>query len=71
MPGMQGWTLASQLRALRPAVGVVFMSGYTENAMVQNAQAEHGAVFVAKPFTSATLGGGIRRAIAISSRRPG
>jgi len=52
MPGgMTGDELAAILKQLRPAMKVVLMSGYHENA----AAAETGWPFIPKPFQSATL----------------
>ena len=40
MPGMNGHELAQQLLKLRPSVKVVYMSGYTENAIGRGTQLE-------------------------------
>jgi len=53
MPGASGPELTRQLVERRPALKVVYMSGYTEEAIVQ-----HGVpriAFLHKPFTSDTL----------------
>jgi CheY-like chemotaxis protein len=51
MPGMNGSELATKIRAERPAMPIVLMSGYTEHA-VDRAE---GTAFVAKPFDPAVL----------------
>jgi PAS domain S-box-containing protein len=48
MPGMQGPELASHVRALRPEIRVVFVSGYSEHP-VEN-ELREGDAFLAKPF---------------------
>ena len=40
----------------RPALKVIYMSGYTEDAIVQHGVLEPGIAFLNKPFTSQTLG---------------
>lgn len=51
MPGgVNGVQLAATLRATRPGIGVVYMSGYTDNALVGHSLADDGARFIQKPF---------------------
>ena len=51
MPEIGGRQLARQLVALRPALVVLFTSGYTAEAMNQQAVLEDGDSFLGKPFT--------------------
>jgi CheY-like chemotaxis protein len=51
MPGPSGIELAEQLKWIREDVRVLFMSGYTDNAIVRNGLLEEGAAFLQKPFT--------------------
>jgi len=52
MPGgLNGVQLARAVRTLRPAIGVVYMSGYTDNAHVDQSLVEDGARYLQKPFT--------------------
>jgi len=60
MPGGSGPDLARQLIERRPALKVVYMSGYTEDTIVQHGIVKAGIAFVHKPFTSETLGRNIR-----------
>jgi two-component system, cell cycle sensor histidine kinase and response regulator CckA len=55
MPGMNGREVAERLIETRPGLGVVFMSGYTDDA-VTRAGVLHGAVhYLSKPFTPEAL----------------
>ena len=54
MPGMSGPQLADAARAVRPALPVVFMSGYAR-ALVTADKNTDGTVFIEKPFTRAAL----------------
>jgi signal transduction histidine kinase/ActR/RegA family two-component response regulator len=58
-----GAELASLARALRPALPVLFTSGYTEDAFLQDGRLEPGVQLLEKPFTRETLGQAIRRAL--------
>jgi CheY-like chemotaxis protein len=51
MPGMAGPDLARAVKILRPETKIVFMSGYTENSMLQHELIEPDANFLQKPFT--------------------
>lgn len=51
MPGENGEQLAARIANLRPDVRVVFMSGYTEHALLERVFAKPGAAFLQKPFT--------------------
>ena len=65
MPGMNGRELADRLVEIRPGTRVVFMSGYTEDVILQRGVSGERA-FLAKPFTPPMLArkrpGGARRA---------
>jgi signal transduction histidine kinase/CheY-like chemotaxis protein len=55
MPGMSGRQLAEEIRKSRPAIKVLFMSGYTENAAEYHHEATGGHAFLQKPFAPETL----------------
>jgi GAF domain-containing protein len=55
MPEMNGRELVQRLGVLRPASKVLFMSGYTANAVVHRGALESETEFLQKPFTAATL----------------
>jgi DNA-binding NtrC family response regulator len=63
MPGASGPELTRQLIEQRPALKVIYMSGYTEDAIVQHGVLKPGIAFLNKPFTSQTLGQKIREVL--------
>ena len=50
MPGMSGRTLADQLATRWPGVRVLYMSGYTDDAIVRHGMLEPGLAYLQKPF---------------------
>jgi len=63
MPGASGPELTKQLLSARPALKVVYMSGYTEDVIVKHGVLEPGIAFLNKPFTSQSLGQTMRDAL--------
>ena len=51
MPGMSGGELARQLRRQRTGLRVLFMSGYSNEAVATHGALSPGSVFLQKPFT--------------------
>ncbi|MGZ4411174.1 MAG: PAS domain S-box protein [Gaiellaceae bacterium] len=60
MPGMSGRVLAEELSLRRPGTRVLFMSGYTEEAIVDHGLPGGEADFISKPFTPHELAQKIR-----------
>ena len=58
--GLDGRALALEARALRPALPVLFTTGYTENAIRGGGRLEQFAQFLAKPYTQEQLAVKIR-----------
>jgi two-component system, cell cycle sensor histidine kinase and response regulator CckA len=55
MPGISGRELAQRVKAQRPEIKVLYMSGYTDQSVVKHGILENDAVLLQKPFTMATL----------------
>jgi PAS domain S-box-containing protein len=60
MPGVGGREIANQVTARRPGIKVLYMSGYTTNAIVHHGVLDPGTFFIQKPFTPASLAAKIR-----------
>ena len=66
MPGINGRKLADAALTLRPNLRVVFMTGFTRNAVVHNGMVDPGVVLLTKPFTYNELASKVRAALASS-----
>jgi two-component system cell cycle sensor histidine kinase/response regulator CckA len=55
MPGMNGPMVADMLTRMRPDLKVIFMSGYTDDAIVRHGVMERDVPFLQKPFTPERL----------------
>ena len=51
MPKMNGREVAEKLLELRPAIRILFISGYTDESIAHHGLLQHGAQFLQKPFT--------------------
>jgi DNA-binding response OmpR family regulator len=60
MPGMNGRQLAEQLEMMRPGMRVLFVSGYTEDAVLWQGVSLDKRTFLQKPFTSLELARRVR-----------
>ena len=63
LPGCNGRELAEALLADRPALKVMYMSGYTDDAIVRSGSADSGAPFLEKPFSPQVLARRIREVL--------
>jgi signal transduction histidine kinase/CheY-like chemotaxis protein len=60
LPGKNGRELAQALTKLRPKLKVLFMTGYSRNAIVHQGRLDPGVDLVQKPLTQAVLAAKIR-----------
>ncbi len=67
MPGMNGRELAELLTVSRPSTKVLFMSGYTEEAIVHHGVPVGEATFIGKPFTPQELARKVRSVLESSA----
>nr|MCU0616649.1 response regulator [Gemmatimonadaceae bacterium] len=60
MPKANGRRVAERVQLHRPGLRVVYMSGYTEDAIVHHGVLEPGIVLLEKPFTEQELARTVR-----------
>jgi PAS domain S-box-containing protein len=60
MPNMSGSKLAKKMLAEHPEMKLIFMSGYTDDAVVENGFRQPGSVFLRKPFSPDALKAKVR-----------
>ncbi len=73
MPQMSGRELAEKLAPFRPEMGVLYMSGYPDKAIIHHGVLEAGTAFLQKPFTLNALEWKVREVLDASrtgSREP-
>jgi PAS domain S-box-containing protein len=63
MPGMNGKELADRLASLYPNLRVLYMSGYTDDAIVHRGVLAPGTHFIGKPFNAADLTRMVRKVL--------
>jgi PAS domain S-box-containing protein len=63
MPGMGGRELVAQLRAQGHAARVLYMSGYTSDAVNRRSLVDSSAAYLEKPFTPDTLRGKVNEVL--------
>jgi len=63
MPNLGGRQLAEELQKLRPDVRILFLSGYTDDAILRHGVLEAGIAFLHKPYTPAALGAKVREVL--------
>jgi signal transduction histidine kinase len=63
MPEMSGRELVDRFAKLRPNTRVLFMSGYTDDAIVRHGVLRAGAAYLQKPFSPETLARKVREVL--------
>jgi PAS domain S-box-containing protein len=58
--GMNGRQIATEALRLRPGLKILFMTGYTQNAIVHDGRLDAGVALISKPFTYDELGAKVR-----------
>ncbi|MEW6669891.1 MAG: ATP-binding protein [Thermodesulfobacteriota bacterium] len=66
MPEMNGRDLAERLMSIHPGLRVLYMSGYTANAIAHHGVLEEGVIFIDKPFSMRDLASKVREALDIA-----
>jgi CheY-like chemotaxis protein len=55
MPGMNGRELGKRAQQMRPDLKILYMTGYSRNAVVHQGRLEDGVHLLEKPITQARL----------------
>ena len=63
MPGMSGRQLAEQILQLRPGIKIVYMTGYTDDMVIQHKVLDPGVTLLQKPFDKFQLAAKIRQVL--------
>ena len=63
MPRMSGTDLSEKLQSIRPETRVIYMSGYTADAIVRNGILRQDINFIEKPFSLESLGKKVRQVL--------
>ncbi len=66
MPGMSGGELEEKMSVSRPGIKLLYMSGYTDNAIVHHGVLDERKTFLQKPFTHEALGRKVRERLDLS-----
>ena len=70
MPGMSGRQLAERIHKKRPQTKIIYMTGYTDDMIVQHKVLEPGVNMLQKPFTRLDLAKKVRSTLEDSNPDP-
>ena len=70
LPGLNGREVARRLAATRAGISVLFLSGYTNDAIVRHGVLEPGVAFLQKPFTPGVAVTGLGAVLLFVLARP-
>jgi PAS domain S-box-containing protein len=63
MPEMSGRELAERIRKEKPGIRILYMSGYTDDAIMRHGIVESGVAFLQKPFSPLVLARKVREVL--------
>jgi two-component SAPR family response regulator len=63
MPKMSGRELAERIASIQRGIKVLYISGYTDNAIVRHGVLEKGIDYIQKPFTIEGLARKVREVL--------
>jgi two-component system, cell cycle sensor histidine kinase and response regulator CckA len=63
LPEMSGPEVVRRVKEARPAIRALYISGYTDEAVLRHGTLEAGAMFLSKPFVPEALAGKVREAL--------
>jgi CheY-like chemotaxis protein len=70
MPELSGRALAERVGRIAPRIPVLFMSGYSNDAVMRNGSLQLGAAFLEKPFTSSEVAAKVRQTLDATRLQP-
>ena len=65
LPGINGRELADRLMAVRPAIKVLYTSGYTQEVIAHRGVLDRGVSYIAKPYTPEGLAAKVREVLSL------
>ncbi len=70
MPGLNGRQLSERVQAIRPEIRTIYMSGYTDDPVVQQVVRHADALYLQKPFDAEALSRTVRQAFETAPPHP-
>jgi|HubBroStandDraft_6_1064221.scaffolds.fasta_scaffold00376_13 two-component system cell cycle sensor histidine kinase/response regulator CckA len=68
MPGMGGMKLAEQMTRIHPGIKVLYVSGYTDDAIAHHGVLDSGVALLQKPFTKNSLTSKLREVLGVGKK---